>query len=234
MENNWAGFIKMAKHKARGHSLLAQYWDKVNSILTLVLIILSTGTTLCTLLPVPTYVASTFGAVTTLVAAVFSTLAPDHRRQVHSQSGIEFRSLMLKMVRVETDRHYEGLWKEYNKEMVVEPFLPLKYRNTEDTDFSMSPEFSLLVALKGKTVKEALKKYEVKVVVPDLNIVEIDEETAPPFVPEIVHDLSTFVEEKLAAVISTDTSSDTVAQPAPGPAEGYPSVGKNTTNKKKF
>ena len=108
---------------------------------------------------------------------------------------------MLKMVRVETDRHYEELWREYNKEMVVEPFLPLKYRKTEDTDFSMSPEFSLLVALKGTTVKEALKKYEVKVVVPDLAIAGDDEDTAPPFVPEIVHDLAKKVEEKLATVI---------------------------------
>lgn len=168
METNWAGFVKMAKEKARGHLQLAQYWDKVNSILTLTMIFLSTATTLCTLLPVASYVASIIGAITTLVAAIFSAMAPDYRRQVHNASSIEFRSLMLKMVRVETERHYEELWREYNKEMVVEPFLPQKYRKGEDPTFTMSPEFTLLTALKAIQVEDALKKFEVEVEAPTI------------------------------------------------------------------
>ena len=35
---------------------------------------------------------------------------------------------MLRMIRVEVERDYEELWKEYNKELLGEPFLPKKYK----------------------------------------------------------------------------------------------------------
>jgi len=204
MEENWAGFVKMSKQKATGHLRIAQFWDKVNSFLTLAMIFLSTATTLCTLLPVKSYVASTVGAITTLVAAVYSALAPDNRRALHNTSSIGFRALMLKMVRVETERHYEELWREFNKEMVVEPFLPPRYQKGVDPTFSMSPEFTLLVSMKGVEVKEALQKFEVKVNVPDLKTDEIEENeangTGPALVYRAITGLTNIVDEKLSKV----------------------------------
>ena len=44
------------------------------------------------------------------------------------RSVSEFRSLMLRMIRCESDREYEELWKEYNKEILAEPFLPKRYQ----------------------------------------------------------------------------------------------------------
>jgi len=200
MEENWAGFVKMTREKARGHGKVAQYWDKVNSVLTLAMIFLSTATTLCTLLPVKSYVASTIGAITTLVAAVFSTLAPDHRRQVHNASAIEFRTLMLKMIRVETERHYEELWREYNKEMVVEPFLPQKYKKSIDETFSMSPEFELLTARKVIEVEDSLKKYEVAVKAPSIKDDEAETESAKGIRIAGLSQVLDFVEDKIAKV----------------------------------
>ena len=69
-----------------------------------------------------------------------------------------FRALMLKMVRVETERNYEELWKEYNKELLGEPFLPSKFRVKDNTAFSMSPEFQIVVAQKKADVGECVSK----------------------------------------------------------------------------
>jgi hypothetical protein len=60
---------------------------------------------------------------------------------------------MLKMVRVETEREYEELWKEYNKELLREPFLPAKLEVKDKTEFSMSPRFQMVVALKESDLK---------------------------------------------------------------------------------
>ena len=73
------------------------------------------------------------------------------------ESSKGFRSLMLKMVRVETERNYEELWKEYNKELLGEPFLPEKFKVKEETKFSMTPEFKLIINKKRKEVEEAIE-----------------------------------------------------------------------------
>ena len=65
-----------------------------------------------------------------------------------------FRALMLKMVRVETEREYEELWKEHNRELLGEPFLPSKFRVKTETEFSMSPEFMMVIARKEAEVNE--------------------------------------------------------------------------------
>lgn len=76
------------------------------------------------------------------------------------ESSKGFRSLMLKMVRVETEREYEELWKAYNKELLGEPFLPAKYRVKEDTNFTMTPEFTIIVKQKENDVEDMMEELE--------------------------------------------------------------------------
>ena len=67
---------------------------------------------------------------------------------------------MLKMVRVELERDYEELWKEYNKELLGEPFLPKKYKVKADTNLTMTPEFQLVVRAKDGEVAAAEREGE--------------------------------------------------------------------------
>ncbi|KAL5269652.1 hypothetical protein ACHWQZ_G003191 [Mnemiopsis leidyi] len=152
--DNWKSFVEMTRAKAESHGKVAQYWDKVHNILSLSLIFLSALTTISTLLPVSQYVGAGLGSLATLVSAITGSLNPSARRQQQMESSKGFRALMLKMVRVETERDYEELWKEYNKELLGEPFLPSKYKVQDDTEFSMSPEFLLVVARKEAEVME--------------------------------------------------------------------------------
>ena len=76
------------------------------------------------------------------------------------ESSKGFRALMLKMVRVETEREYEELWKAYNKELLGEPFLPAKYRVQENTNFTMTPEFTMIVKQKENEVEEMIEELE--------------------------------------------------------------------------
>ena len=164
IRENWESFVVMSKDKAAGHAALAQYWDRAHNFLSLSMIFLSTATTICTLVPLfnkpdePYYISSVIGAITTLISALKGQLSADERRQKHNEASTEFRALMLKMVRVETERDYEELWKEYNKEMVVEPFLPDSYRTTADPDFSMAPEFTIVVAAKKAETRDGIKQ----------------------------------------------------------------------------
>jgi len=154
IKDNWRSFVEMTRAKAESHEKLAQYWDKVHYYLTLVIIVLSALTTMFTLLPVNQFVGSAFGGLTTVVSALIGSLNPGYKRQQQMEASRAFRALMLKMVRVETEREYEELWKDCDKELLGEPFLPSKYRVDADTDFCMSPEFLLVVARKEADVRE--------------------------------------------------------------------------------
>ena len=154
IEENWKSFVGMTRAKAESHGKVAQHWDRIHNILSMTIIFLSALTTISTLLPVSQYVGATLGALATLVSAINGSLNPSMRRQLQMESSRGFRALMLKMVRVETERDYEELWKEYNKELLGEPFLPSKFKVKSDTEFSMSPEFMLVVARKEAEIRE--------------------------------------------------------------------------------
>ena len=160
IKENWSSFVSMTKAKADSHGKVAQYWDSLHNIMSLSLIVLSAMTTLSTLLPITHYVPATLGAITTLLSAVAGSMAPSTRRQQQMESSKGFRALMLKMVRVETEREYEELWKAYNKELLGEPFLPAKYRVKEDTNFTMTPEFTIIVKQKENEVEDMMEELE--------------------------------------------------------------------------
>ena len=142
----------MTKTKADSHGDLADYWGTVHNFLNLTLIFLSAATTVTTLLPVSDYVPAGIGALTTLVSAISGFMAPSNKRQAQMEACRTFRALQLKMIRCETEAKYEELWQEYNQALLTEPFLPKKYKKIADTDFTMSPEFVLLVAKKEADV----------------------------------------------------------------------------------
>ena len=152
--------MEMTRAKAESHGKEAQYWDRVHNILSLTLIFLSTFTTISTLLPISQFIAACLGGVTTLVAAVNGFLSPSSRRQQQMEASRGFRALMLKMVRVELERDYEELWKEYNKEILSEPFLPSKFKVIDDPEFSMSPEFLMVVSQKEAEVRDMTSDLE--------------------------------------------------------------------------
>ena len=154
---NWKSFVNMTRAKAESHGAVAQSWDRVHNVLNMAMILLAALTTISTLLPISHYIPAAIGAVTTVLSAINGSLNPSQRRQEQMESSRGFRALMLKMVRVETERDYEELWKEYNKELLEEPFLPKKFQVKMDMEFSMTPEFQIIVNQKMKEVEEALE-----------------------------------------------------------------------------
>ena len=152
MAKNWESFVSMTRAKAESHRKVAQYWDRVHNILSMMLIFLSAMTTLSTLLPISHYFGAALGTVTTLVSAINGSLNPSGRRQNQMAASRRFMALMLIMIRVETERDYEEIWKEYNKELLDEPFLPSRSRVEDDAAFSMSPELHKLIAEKEADV----------------------------------------------------------------------------------
>ena len=66
----------------------------------------------------------------------------------------------MKMIRCESDRKYESLWEQYNKLLMNEPFLPNKYKVQVNSDFSMTPELTLIINQKEEAVDEALAESE--------------------------------------------------------------------------
>ena len=63
---------------------------------------------------------------------------------------------MMKMIRCESDRAYETLWQQYNKLLMTEPFLPSKYKVKVKSEYSMTPELTILINQKEEEVEEAL------------------------------------------------------------------------------
>ena len=73
---------------------------------------------------------------------------------------------MLRMVRCEEEREYEILWKELNKAIINEPFLPQKYTPSVAHEWSMTPELKLVV--NNKRVEGMMQEEELSEQVDDV------------------------------------------------------------------
>ena len=159
MEYNWKQFIDVTNAKRKGHLRAARYWNSVNSWLSLTLIFLAAITTFFSLVEsIPNYAVSAVAALSTLLSAVLAFLRAADRRQLQLQSSQQFSKLMMKMVRCETEKEYEQLWKDYNKVLSDEPFLPKKFAVKEDFKYSMTPELMEVIQKKDKIVHELGEK----------------------------------------------------------------------------
>ena len=107
-KENWKLFVETTRAKAEAHEKVAQHWNTVNTNLGLVLILLSAVTTVAAAIKgTPKMFTVGISGVTTLVSAVAGFLQPSSRKQIHCDAAKEFRSLMMLMIRCETDRDYE-------------------------------------------------------------------------------------------------------------------------------
>ena len=157
MQENWHKFVDLTKAKSNSHMKAARYWDTVNNVLSLMMIFLGAITTALALINgVPALVVAGIAGVTTLFSTVSAFLRPNDRKTLQADASKEFRTLMLKMVRCETEREYEELWKELNSAIVDEPFLPKKYVTPMKMDWSITPELTLVIDEKEKEVAAAL------------------------------------------------------------------------------
>ena len=157
MRENWQKFVDLTKAKSNSHMKAARYWDTVNNVLSLMMIFLGAITTALALINgVPALVVAGIAGVTTLFSTVSAFLRPNDRKTLQADASKEFRTLMLKMVRCETEREYEELWKELNSAIVDEPFLPKKYVTPMKMDWSITPELTLVIDEKEKEVAAAL------------------------------------------------------------------------------
>ena len=155
MQTNWPRFIEVTNAKRKSHLKAARDWNSVNSWLSLTLIFLGAITTFFSLLKhIPNYVVAAVAALSTLLSAVLAFLRAADRRQQQLQASNEFGTLMMKMVRCETEPEYEKLWEDYNKSLSNEPFLPQKFEVKDDFDFSMTPELMMVVRDKDKFENE--------------------------------------------------------------------------------
>lgn len=162
VKENWFSFVKWADAKAESHGKVAQSWDKVANTFAMIMILLTALTTIATLLPIPPLVSTIIGALATGISAIHGSLNPSYKRQEQLMASREFRTLKLKMLRVESVRDYEELWKDFRKELKVEPFLPSKFKVKDHTDFTMSSAFEIAVCSNEAEVKEKLENLGMK------------------------------------------------------------------------
>ena len=158
MKENWKLFVESAKSKADSHMKVAQYWDNVHNSINITLIFFSAVTTVLVLLKtyIPFFITAAVSGITTLLSAIAGFLQPSQRRQIQLESSKDFRTLMLRMIRCETESEYEELWREYNKVIVSEPFVPKKFVVDCDIPYTMTPELIIVIDEKEDEVAEAL------------------------------------------------------------------------------
>ena len=146
MRENWTLFVESTKAKGESHEKVAQYWDSIHNFLSLFLILLSAVTTVLAALDgIPDLVIVTVSGVTTMVSTVSGFLQPHKHKQIQGDAAKEFKTLTMRMIRCETEKEYEELWKELNKQLLNEPFLPSKYKVKVDQDYSVTPELMKLM-----------------------------------------------------------------------------------------
>ena len=157
MKDGWQTFVDLTKAKAGSHMKTARYWESVHNTFSLSLIFLGAITTgLALINGIPPMVLAAIAGVSTLLSTVSAFLRPGDRKAEQAGSSKEFRSMMLRMVMVETEKDYEQLWKELNKAIVDEPMVPKKYLTGLKIDWTMTPQFMLVIDEKDKELEAAL------------------------------------------------------------------------------
>jgi outer membrane biosynthesis protein TonB len=77
---------------------------------------------------------------------VFGYMNPKTKREEQLSSAKDFKVLLLRMVRCESDKEYERLWGEYNKCLLHEPFLPKSHvQKLPVMEFSTTNELMALI-----------------------------------------------------------------------------------------
>ena len=160
MHENWARFVECTRAKSAAHNNAAHYWNSLHNIFSVTIIFLGTATTILSLIKaVPHFAISAVAAVNTLVSTVSAFLRPHERHQRQLEASKDFRILMMKMIRCETEPEYEELWREMNKIMIDEPFIPEEFANKEyEIDWTMTPELRLVIAARNDEIDGALGK----------------------------------------------------------------------------
>ena len=156
ISDNWESFVNMTKAKAETHSKLAQYWNKVHHSLGIITLFLASLTTVATMMPISMYFATALSILSSFISGITTALHPSNQRQIQMDSSKSFEKLMLRMVRVETEREYEELWKEYNWELLSEPFVAEGLKVVDNSNLGMTPEFTIVVRHKEDEVRDAL------------------------------------------------------------------------------
>ncbi|XP_066929061.1 uncharacterized protein [Clytia hemisphaerica] len=158
MRRNWNRFIEVTETKSKAHEREANYWDNVHTVFSLLTIFLGAATTFLSLIKaVPTFAISGIAAANTLISTVIAFIKPHDRRQKHDFSAKEFKVLMMRMVRAETEREYEELWRELNKALVEEPSVSTSgKKNNQVMTWSITPELLLVIGEKEHEVVKTL------------------------------------------------------------------------------
>ena len=78
------------------------------------------------------------------------------------ESSKEFRNLMFRMIRCEVEREYEELWKEYNKTIIQEPFVPKKFEVECKLEYTMTPELVIVIEAKKQEVNQVMDDDDVE------------------------------------------------------------------------
>ena len=146
MRENWQRFVDLTKEKRDSHQKYANYWQSVHTILSLGGIFFSAMTTgLALIAGVPPLATAGIAGVTTLISTITAFMRASERSARQQEAAKEFGILMLKMVRCETEKEYENLWKELNNAISDEPVLPKNLQPKRNIDWEMTPELDLVI-----------------------------------------------------------------------------------------
>ena len=154
MRENWQRFVDLTKEKRDNHQKYANYWQSVHTILSLTGIFLAAMTTGLTLLSgIPTLATAGVAGATTLMSTITAFLRAGDRSAKQGEAAKEFGILMLRMVRCETERDYEGLWKDLNNAISGEPTLPKRFQPKRNIDWEMTPELDMVITEREKEME---------------------------------------------------------------------------------
>lgn len=146
MVKSWKEYVDVTVEKSNYHLKKARSWETISSCLCIMLVLFAASTTIMTFVEkIPHTVISGMAGVTTLLAAMLAFLRPADRKAKQESIAKEFRLLTLRMVRCRTAHEYETLWKELNRVLLGERFLPKRFATTTKLNWQMSPELVLLL-----------------------------------------------------------------------------------------
>ena len=150
-------YINLSKEQYFAHKRAAWRWDKVNTVLIILLTILSATATALALIEknIPGFVIAIITGLSTFISTLIASIKPFDKRNNHMNSAKDFKFLMFRLVNCkgleELEKIKEDLFSTFNEE----PFL-----EKENSPEEVSRLWSIQPSMKIDILKDIYKERE--------------------------------------------------------------------------
>ena len=178
IEESIENLIIMSRESYIAHQKSAWYWDQINTITNILLIILSGVATVLSVLDrktIPGYVVPILTGLATILSMLIGFLKPYDRRNTQMETSKRFKVMMYRIIECRSIDEYHKLRTEFYNFVAEEPFLEKKHlmlsvKNRGSMTWQLNNDMKIAILEEAESFKKAINQFKDNDVLTDAGI----------------------------------------------------------------